>query len=166
MGRPNNDHRTALNGILWILRGAPWRDLPERYGAWETVAGRFYRWRQSGLSKKQKGSRNRERARRNLVRQHEDVANRRKNWFWKLAHEVTELFDVLCFETLSIKGMQRLWGRKVCDLALGEFLQILECVAAKKNKQIVFVDRWYPSTKTCYNCKHVVYCGKRSSSWL
>lgn len=50
MGRPNNNHRTTLNGILWILRtGAPWRDLPERYGAWETVAGRFYRWRQSGL---------------------------------------------------------------------------------------------------------------------
>ena len=32
-GKPNNDHRTVVNGILWILRtGAPWRDLPERYG--------------------------------------------------------------------------------------------------------------------------------------
>jgi transposase len=29
--------------------GAPWRDLPERYGAWETVSGRFYRWHQQGL---------------------------------------------------------------------------------------------------------------------
>lgn len=49
-GRPNNDHRTTINGILWILRtGAPWRDLPERYGAWETVSGRFYRWRRSGI---------------------------------------------------------------------------------------------------------------------
>ena len=36
--------------MLWILRtGAPWRDLPERYGAWETVSGRFYRWRRSGI---------------------------------------------------------------------------------------------------------------------
>ncbi len=36
--------------MLWILRtGAPWRDLPSRYGAWETVAGRFYRWSKSGL---------------------------------------------------------------------------------------------------------------------
>ena len=44
VGRPSNDHRTILNGILWILRtGAPWRDLPERYGTWETVSGRFYR---------------------------------------------------------------------------------------------------------------------------
>jgi transposase len=50
VGRPSNDHRMILNGILWILRtGAPWRDLPERYGAWETVAGRFYRWGKTGL---------------------------------------------------------------------------------------------------------------------
>ncbi|QZZ21264.1 transposase [Leptothermofonsia sichuanensis E412] len=41
-GRPANDHRTTINGILWMLRtGAPWRDLPDRYGAWQTVAGRF-----------------------------------------------------------------------------------------------------------------------------
>jgi transposase len=39
-----------INGILWILRtGAPWRDLPERYGPWATVASRFYSWRKSGL---------------------------------------------------------------------------------------------------------------------
>lgn len=50
VGRPNNDHRTTVNGILWILRtGAPWRDLPERYGAWQTVSGRFYRWRKQGI---------------------------------------------------------------------------------------------------------------------
>ena len=46
IGRPAHDHRTILNGILWMLRtGAPWRDLPERYGPWRTVASRFYRWR-------------------------------------------------------------------------------------------------------------------------
>ena len=49
-GRPAKDHRTIINGILWVLRtGAPWRDLPERYGPWPTVASRFYRWRQDGL---------------------------------------------------------------------------------------------------------------------
>jgi transposase len=48
-GRPNKDHRIILNGILWVLRtGAPWRDLPERYGPWRTVASRFYRWRWDG----------------------------------------------------------------------------------------------------------------------
>jgi transposase len=49
-GRPATDHRQIINGILWILRtGAPWRDLPERYGSWATVASRFYSWRKSGL---------------------------------------------------------------------------------------------------------------------
>jgi transposase len=49
-GRPAHDHRTILNGILWILHtGAPWRDLPERYGPWRTVASRFYRWQRAGI---------------------------------------------------------------------------------------------------------------------
>ena len=49
-GSPSKDHRTVINGILWVLRtGAPWRDLPERYGCWSTVSGRFYHWRKSGL---------------------------------------------------------------------------------------------------------------------
>jgi len=49
-GRPALDHRTILNGILWVLRtGAPWRDLPERYGKWTTVYSRFQRWRKAGV---------------------------------------------------------------------------------------------------------------------
>jgi transposase len=49
-GRPGRDLRTILNGICWILRtGAPWRDLPERYGSWHTVYSRFYRWQQAGV---------------------------------------------------------------------------------------------------------------------
>jgi transposase len=49
-GRPAQDHRRIVNAILWIIRtGAPWRDLPERYGSWQTVASRFYRWRRVGL---------------------------------------------------------------------------------------------------------------------
>ncbi len=48
--RPAQDHRRILNGMYWILRtGAPWRDLPEAYGPWQTVATRFYRWVRSGL---------------------------------------------------------------------------------------------------------------------
>jgi putative transposase len=107
-------------------------------------------------SKKLKGSSNRERARKGLVRKHEDVSNRRRDWFWKLAHDLTNRFDVLCFETLNLKGMQRLWGRKISDLAFGEFLQILEWIAKKKGKQVIFVDQWYPSSKTCSNCGHVL----------
>lgn len=44
-GRPPNSHRQVLNGILWRLRtGAPWEDLPARYGSWKTVYNRFNKW--------------------------------------------------------------------------------------------------------------------------
>ena len=139
------------------------------------------------LSKKRKGSNNWEKARKHLVRQHEKVVNRRRDGFWKLAlrlrsgltvsgveplaHQLTDKFDVLCFETLNLKGMQRLCGatpvrfphlgnahqergRKIGDLAFGEFIKILEWVASKKSKLIVFIDQWYPSSKTCFHCGH------------
>jgi transposase len=49
-GRPAKEHRTLLNGMLWVLRsGAPWRDLPTDYGAWATVYSRFRRWREAGV---------------------------------------------------------------------------------------------------------------------
>ena len=49
-GRPPKDHRIILDALLWLGKtGAPWRDLPERYGPWRTVATRFYRWTRSGL---------------------------------------------------------------------------------------------------------------------
>lgn len=48
-GRPSKDHRRIFNGILWRLHtGAPWRDIPERYGPWRTVYSRFRRWRRDG----------------------------------------------------------------------------------------------------------------------
>ena len=48
-GHPWKPHRPLLNGILWICHtGAPWRDLPERYGPWQTVYDRFNRWRRDG----------------------------------------------------------------------------------------------------------------------
>src|SRR3954447_17824811 len=49
-GRPNHDHRRVVSGMLWIHRtGAPWRDLPERYGPVGTVSSRFYRWCRAGV---------------------------------------------------------------------------------------------------------------------
>ena len=49
-GRPANPNRIVVNGILWVLRtGAPWRDLPSRYGSWSTVYSRFRRWTHRGV---------------------------------------------------------------------------------------------------------------------
>ena len=52
-GRPWEDHHRVLNGMFWILRtGAPWRDLPARYGPWKTVYDRFQRWQDDGTLKR------------------------------------------------------------------------------------------------------------------
>ena len=52
-GHPWKDHRLMLDGILWIKKtGAPWRDLPARFGPWETVYYRFRLWTRSGLFSK------------------------------------------------------------------------------------------------------------------
>lgn len=49
-GRPPSDRRKMLSGIFWILgTGAPWRDLPERFGPWQTVYDHFRNWRKSGV---------------------------------------------------------------------------------------------------------------------
>src|SRR5215207_9421682 len=49
-GRAPKNHRTIIDALLWLARtGAPWRDLPVRFGPWQTVATRFYRWTRSGI---------------------------------------------------------------------------------------------------------------------
>jgi len=48
--RPAGDNRLIVNGILWRIRtGAPWRDVPEKYGKWMTVYQRFRRWSEAGI---------------------------------------------------------------------------------------------------------------------
>jgi transposase len=50
IGRPPKAHRLIIDALLWLGKtGAPWRDLPGRFGPWRTVATRFYRWTRSGL---------------------------------------------------------------------------------------------------------------------
>ncbi|MEL7077848.1 MAG: transposase [Cyanobacteria bacterium J06582_2] len=107
------------------------------------------------LSSKKKGSNNWYKALIHLNRVYEDVSNKKKDWFWKLAHKLTDEYDVLIFEDLNLDGMKRLWGRKVSDLSFASFLEILQTVATNKGKVIHFVDRFYPSSKTCSHCGHV-----------
>src|SRR5262249_47427507 len=49
-GRPRHDHRTVLGGILWVLRTAsPWREMPARFGKWDTAYARYRLWLRQGL---------------------------------------------------------------------------------------------------------------------
>jgi putative transposase len=107
------------------------------------------------LSSKVKGSSNWHKAKDKLNRMHERIAHHRRDWFYKLAHDLTNRFDVVVLETLNIKAMKQLWGRKVSDIAFSEFRDILQWVAKGKDKLVHFIDRWYPSSKTCSCCGHI-----------
>ncbi len=110
------------------------------------------------LSRKRKAgrgsvpSRHRRAAHRRLARAHRRIAWKRRDWFFKAAHELCDRFDLIGIEDLSLKGMQRLWGRKVSDLAFGEFVEILSYVCQKRGVLLQQVERYYPSSKTCSTC--------------
>ena len=103
-------------------------------------------------SRKKKRSKNRQRARLNLARKHRKIANQREDFHWKLAHLLTDLYDEIRLEDLNLKGMKSLWGRKVSDLGFADFVAKLKYIAAKKGVKVKFIDKWYPSSKTCSIC--------------
>lgn len=110
---------------------------------------------QKKLSSKKKGSNNRHKARLAVARIHQRVANLRHDYFFKLAHKLTDTYDYIFLEDLNIKAMQRLWGRKISDLGHTTFVKVLEHVAMLKGKEVVFVDRFFPSSKTCHICDKI-----------
>ena len=78
------------------------------------------------LSRKVRGSGNWWRCVRQLARLYRKVAAQRRDWHYKLATALCRRFDRIVTETLNLDGMKRLWGRKVSDLAFGEFVEILK----------------------------------------
>jgi len=111
--------------------------------------------RQVNLSRKVNGSNNHKRALRQLAQAQFRIAQQRANFHWQLAHELCHKYDTLIFEDLDLEGMKRLWGRKVSDLGFGSFLKKLQWVAEKQGKKLVFIDRFYPSSKACSRCGNV-----------
>lgn len=89
-----------------------------------------------------------------MARTYQRVANVRRDYHWKLAHELTEQYDLLRFENLNLDAMKRLWGRKVSDLALGEFLAMVKHLCNVKGKEFEQIDRWNPSSQTHFECGH------------
>ena len=106
-------------------------------------------------SRKRKGSKNRERARLDLAQKHRKIANQRTDFHWKLAHQLTDAYDEIRLEDLNLKGMKALWGRQVSDLGFADFVKKLVYIASKKGVKITFIDKWYPSSKTCSACGFV-----------
>ena len=106
------------------------------------------------LARKKKGSNNRKKAKHALAKAHERIANQRNDWQWKLAHELTDRFDVLRFEDLNLDGMKRLWGRKVSDLAFSDLLHKVKHLCNSKGKVFEQIGRWNPSSQCCSCCSH------------
>ena len=119
---------------------------------WYRSALKDIRKAHRAVSRCQRGSNNRRRALQHLERIHTQVRNRRRDWFFKLAKDLTSQYSIICIESLNLDGMKRLWGRKVSDLAYGEFISILEWVARKNGCTVVKVDRWLPGSKACHIC--------------
>ncbi len=103
-------------------------------------------------SRTKKQSKNRERARLNLARKHRKIERQRADFHWKLAHQLTDEYDEIRLEDLNLKGMKSLWGRQVSDLGFADFVKKLVYIAKKKGVKIVFIDKWYPTSKTCSVC--------------
>ena len=126
----------------------------ERIAAPQPLKVRLRRLRKAGaaLSRKQRGSKSRSRARLDVARVHRKVANVRNDWQWKQARMLLLTFDMLVFETLNLRAMQQLWGRKVGDLGFADFLSKAGWMATKLGRDLVKIDQWTPTTKRCSCC--------------
>ena len=104
------------------------------------------------VSRKKKGSNNRKKAVKGLLKAHRDISHRRSNWQWELAHRLCQNFKFIGVEDLNIKAMQMMWGRKISDLAHTDFMNKLQHIAKKYGTVIQEVDRYFASSKTCCKC--------------
>ena len=107
------------------------------------------------LSTKKRGSKNRKKAAMSLARCHKKIAHQRKDYHCKLAQNLTQNYDYLFFENLCIKGMQRIWGRKISDLGFSSFLLTLKYYCQRSHAQLSLIDKFYPSSKICHVCQDV-----------
>lgn len=110
------------------------------------------------LSRKQKGSKNREKAKTKLSRLHAKISNIRKDFSHKLTTSLVKTYDVICLENLNVKGLvkNRRLSRAISDLGFYEFKRQLIYKANQWGKTVKELDRFYPSSKTCSICGFII----------
>ena len=108
------------------------------------------------LSRKVKGSRNRDKAKRSLARLHARIVDMRRDSLHKLTTGVTRRFHTIGIEDLNVRGMlaNPSLARAIADMGFHELRRQLSYKAAWRGGDVVVVDRWYPSSKTCSCCGH------------
>ena len=113
---------------------------------------------QQHLARRQKGSKNREKARCKVARIHARIADRRRDYLHKLSTRLIRENQVICVESLSVKNMMQnpSLAKAIADVGWGEFVRQLEYKAQWYGRRLIKIDRWFPSSKTCSSCGAVL----------
>jgi putative transposase len=109
-------------------------------------------------ARKKKGSKNREKARVKVARRHAKIADTRRDFQHKITTQLIRENQTICLEDLHIKGMLKNHGlaKAISDVGWGTLLRQLEYKAAWYGRTIITIDRWFPSSKMCSHCGHVL----------
>jgi putative transposase len=113
---------------------------------------------QKRLSKKQKGSKNRDKVRVKVAKIHAKIADRRQDFLHKLTTRLIRENQVISLESLQVKNMiqNHHLAKSIADVGWGELVRQLEYKATWYGRTVVKIDKFYPSSKRCYDCGHIV----------
>ena len=109
-------------------------------------------------AKKKKGSKNRNKARLKVARLHQKISDRRRDYQHQLSASVIRENQVVCVESLHVKNMVKnpCLAKAISDVGWSEFIRQLEYKAEWYGRTIVKIDKWYPSSKRCFDCGHLL----------